>query len=390
LSLPFLSDRRPFQSATVAGRLISGGILIPVIAAALGGIGVLALYSVAGGSMEPYAMSHLTRLLVGIALLLLLALMPARLWQLCALALYVLTLATLAAMPWIGATVSGSQRWIDLGPAMLQPAEIMKLALVLLLATYYQRLSRHRVSRPFYVLLPLVLIAAPTALVLQQPDLGTALLIAATGLALMFLAGVSSLYFLAGVTAALVLAPVMWANLHDYQRERILVFLDPERDILGAGYQVYQARIALAAGGLSGKGYLQGTQTQLDFVPENHTDFILSLIGEEMGFAGTAGVLCLFGLMLLTLLLIGMGARGRFQKLVILGISTLLFLQVAVNAGMVMGLLPVVGVPLPLVSFGGSAMLTTLAALGIAMSVRVDGAAELGASRRSAWQLTRG
>jgi rod shape determining protein RodA len=265
----------------------------------------------------------------------------------------------------------------------------MKLALVMLLAAYYQQLPRHRVSRPLYVLLPVLAIVAPTALVLEQPDLGTALLIAATGLTLMFLAGVSSLYYIAGLAAALLLAPALWANLHDYQRERILVFLDPERDILGAGYQVYQARIALAAGGLWGKGFLQGTQTQLDFVPENHTDFILSLIGEEMGFAGTAGVLCLFGLLVLLLLMMAVRARGRFQRLVILGVSTLLFLEVAINAGMVMALLPVVGVPLPLVSFGGSAMLTTLAALGIAMSTRVGGGIDLGPSRRSAWQLTR-
>lgn len=389
MSLPFLTDKRSKPRPSAAGRLIAGGILIPVIAAALGGVGVLALYSVAGGAMEPYAMSHLTRLLIGIPLLLLLALMPARLWLLVALPLYVLALAALAAVPWIGATISGSQRWLDLGLVMLQPAELMKLALVMLLAAYYQQLPRHRVSRPLYVLLPVLMIVAPTALVLEQPDLGTALLIAATGFTLMFLAGVSSLYFIAGLAAALLAAPALWANLHDYQRERVLVFLDPERDILGAGYQVYQARIALAAGGLWGKGFLQGTQTQLDFVPETHTDFILSLIGEEMGFAGTAGVLCLFALLVLLLLMMAVRARGRFQRLVILGVSTLLFLEVVINAGMVMALLPVVGVPLPLVSFGGSAMLSTLAALGIAMSTRVGGDIDLGPSRRSAWQLTR-
>jgi rod shape determining protein RodA len=286
--------------------------------------------------------------------------------------------------------VSGSQRWLDLGPVMLQPAEIMKLSLVLLLATYYQYLPRHCVSRPLHVLLPLALITVPAAVVMQQPDLGTALLIMATGLTMMFLAGVSSLYFVAGTLGAAVLAPVIWSGLHDYQRERILVFLDPERDLLGAGYQVFQSRIALAAGGLSGKGFLQGTQTQLDFVPENHTDFILSLIGEELGFAGTAGVLGLFGGILLLLLLAAFRVNGRFQRLAIMGTSMLLFLHVAVNAGMVMGLLPVVGVPLPLVSFGGSSMWTALAALGVAMSLRADGALELGPSRRLAWRLSRG
>jgi rod shape determining protein RodA len=390
VSLGFLSDHQSWRSATVAGRLVAGGLQLPVIAAALGAIGVIALYSAAGGAMEPYAMSHLMRLMIGIALMLLLALVPSRSWVLLAAPLYVVALAMLAAVPWLGMTISGSQRWLTLGPVTLQPAEIMKLGMVLLLAVYYQWLPRHHVSRPLYVVLPLVSIAVPAALVLEQPDLGTAALIAATGLALMFLAGVSGLYFVSGAAGIAILAPILWSALHDYQRERVLVFLDPERDLLGAGYQVYQARIALAAGGVSGKGFLQGTQTQLDFVPENHTDFILSLIGEELGFAGSACVLLLFGILLTMLVLSSFGARGRLQRLVIMGVSVLVFLQVAINTGMVMGLLPVVGVPLPLVSFGGSTMLTTLAALGIVMSMRAEGHRDVGPSRRAAWRLTRG
>jgi rod shape determining protein RodA len=354
----------------------------------LGATGVLALYSAGGGSVEPYAMSHLVRLLSGLALMLVLAVLPARIWLHAALPIYVLALVALAIVPFAGTAVSGSRRWLDLGLFMVQPAEIMKLAMVLAIAAYYQWLPRHLVSRPLYVALPLILLALPVVLILKQPDLGTALLILASGLGLVYLSGVSSLYAIAGAVALGVLAPVLWSNLHDYQQERILVFLDPERDLLGRGYQVYQARIALAAGGLFGKGFLQGTQSQLSFVPEHHTDFILALIGEEFGFAGAAGLLLLFAALLLALLLYGLRLGGRFQRLVVLGACLSLFLQVSVNAGMVMGLLPVVGVPLPLVSFGGSAMLTMLATLGIALSMCTDGDGEF-RPRRPAWQLTR-
>ncbi len=261
MALAFRPEPSLWQSPAKAGGLFTVGLLLPVIAATLGGIGVLALYSAAGGAMEPFAMSHLTRLIIGIALLLLLAILPARLWLVFAAPLYVAALGLLGAVPWIGATISGSQRWLSLAGMSVQPAEIMKLALVLALAAYYQMLPRHLVSRPLYVLLPLAIVAVPAGLVLEQPDLGTALLIVATGLVMMFLAGVGGLYFVAGIVSVAVLAPVLWANLHDYQRERVLVFLDPERDLLGAGYQVYQARIALAAGGMSGKGFLEGTQT---------------------------------------------------------------------------------------------------------------------------------
>lgn len=377
------------RSVTFAGRLVAAGLGVPILASVLGGAGVLALYSAGGGSFEPYAMSHLMRLLGGLALMLLAALLPARFWLAAAGPIYLLALMALGLVPFVGAAASGSRRWLDLGPVMLQPAEVMKVASVLAVAAYYQWLPRHLVSRPFYVAVPIVLVLVPAVLVLKQPDLGTAVLIIGTGLILVYLAGVSGLYAIGGAVALAVLAPVLWSNLHDYQQERILVFLDPERDLLGRGYQVYQARIALAAGGMFGKGYLQGTQNQLAFVPEHHTDFILALIGEEMGFVGAAGLLLLFAALGTLLLVQGLRLRGRFQRLVILGACVSLFLHVAVNAGMVMGLLPVVGVPLPLVSFGGSAMLALLALLGIAMSVRIDGDRDLGAAHRPAWRLTR-
>ncbi|MEZ5924020.1 MAG: rod shape-determining protein RodA [Hyphomicrobiaceae bacterium] len=390
MSLRFIQDRSAFHRTSAIGRLLAGGIQLPVIAVLLGGVGVLALYSVVGGSMEPYATSHLVRLLAGIGLLLLSALLPARFWLLASVPLYVLSLMALAAVPVLGVTISGAQRWLDLGILTLQPAELMKLSLVLVLAYSYQRLPPHVVSRPLAVLLALTLTLVPAVLVLEQPDLGTAMLIGACGLTLMFAAGVNGLYFVAGALTVGILAPVIWSGLHDYQRERILVFLDPERDLLGAGYQVFQSRIALAAGGLSGKGFLQGTQTQLDFVPENHTDFVLSLIGEEHGFIGTAGVLGLFAALMLTLILSIWRTRGRFQRLVVTGVSVLFFLHVSVNVAMVMGLLPVVGVPLPLISFGGSSLLTALAALGVAMSMQADGAADLAPNRRASWRLSRG
>lgn len=373
----------------IPGRLVSAGLAVPLLASALGGAGVLALYSAGGGSFEPYAMSHLMRLLAGLALMLVAAELPARFWLLAAGPIYLVALAALASVPLIGAAASGSRRWLDLGPVMLQPAEVMKVATVLVIAAYYQWLPRHLVSRPLYVVLPILLFALPAALVLKQPDLGTALLIIGTGLVLVYLAGVSSLYAIGGAIGLAVLAPVLWSSLHDYQQERILVFLDPERDLLGRGYQVYQARIALAAGGLFGKGYLHGTQNQLAFVPEHHTDFILALVGEELGFAGAAGLLVVLAALVALLLVQGLRLRGRFQRLVVLGASVSLFLHVTVNAGMVMGLLPVVGVPLPLVSFGGSAMLAMLVLLGIAMSMRIDGSKDLGSAQQPAWRLTR-
>jgi rod shape determining protein RodA len=272
----------------------------------------------------------------------------------------------------------GAQRWIDLGFMRLQPSEVMKIALVMVLAAYYDWLDIDKVSRPLWIIPPLVLILAPTALVLKQPDLGTALLLLAGGGIVMFLAGVSWWYFGAVVAGAGALVWSVfasrgqpWQLLEDYQFRRIDTFLDPASDPLGAGYHITQSKIALGSGGLTGRGFMQGTQSRLNFLPEKHTDFIFTTLAEEFGFVGGIGLLSLYGLIILFCIAAAMAMRDRFSQILTLGIAATLFLFFAVNMSMVMGLAPVVGVPLPLVSYGGSAMLVLMAAFGLVQSAHV-------------------
>ena len=257
-------------------------LLVALVAAA----GTATLYSVAGGSLEPWASRHAARFLLGLGVALAIALVPLDVWLRLAYPAYALALALLLVVPLAGIEVLGARRWLGIGSFTLQPAEIMKVALVAALARYYQWLPWSRVSRPLWVALPLMMIAVPVVLTLKQPDLGTATLFAGVGLGLMMLAGVSALYALFGGVAAIALAPMVWTSLHAYQRRRIEIFLDPDKDPLGAGYHIAQSKIALGSGGLSGRGYIQGTQSQLDFVPEKHTDFIFTMFAEEWGFVG--------------------------------------------------------------------------------------------------------
>jgi rod shape determining protein RodA len=274
----------------------------------------------------------------------------------------------LIAVHFAGVTQLGARRWLGTGEFSLQPAELMKVALLLALARYYQRLGPERVSRPLWVALPLVAIAAPVALVLKQPDLGTALLILATGIGVMFLAGVRPLYFGVGAAAAIALGHFVWPYLKEYQQRRLLTFLEPERDPLGAGYHIAQSKIALGSGGLNGRGFLGGTQSQLNFLPEKHTDFIFTMFAEETGFAGALALMALYAALIGCLLLMAWRARSVFARLVASGVAVVFALHVTVNIGMVIGLLPVVGVPLPLVSYGGTSLLTLMFGLGLAMS----------------------
>jgi len=271
----------------------------------------------------------------------------------------------------MGIEAGGAQRWLALAEIRFQPAEFMKITLVLALARYYQGLPTKRISRPEGLIVPLVLIALPVMLTLKQPDLGTAVLFAAIGTGLMFLAGVNIFYFLASGAGAVAALPVIWANLQDYQRRRIEVFLNPDADPLGAGYHITQSKIALGAGGFSGKGYMQGTQSQLDFLPEKHTDFIFTTFGEEWGFAGGMVLLGLFGLLVMMLLLMSLRCASQFARLTIAGSALTIFVYVFINVAMVSGLVPVVGVPLPLVSYGGTSMLTVMFGIGLAMCAYV-------------------
>jgi rod shape determining protein RodA len=336
-------------------------------------VGTVTLYSVSGGSFQPYAERHTLRFLVALAVVIVMAVVRLEVWVKLAYPAYIAALVTLALVPLIGVEALGAKRWIDAGQISFQPSELMKLGLVAALARYYLWLPVDRVGKLRYVLIPLVMILVPVALTLRQPDLGSAILFLAVGLTLMFLAGVPLRYFAVGGLAVVAALPVMWTRMHDYQRRRIEVFLDPGKDPLGAGYHITQSKIALGAGGLTGKGFMQGTQSQLDFVPEKHTDFIASIIGEEWGFVGLLLLLAVYALLVAMMMLMAWRCENRFARLAIAGSAMTFFVYVFINLAMVTGLVPVVGIPLPLVSYGGTSMTTLMVGLGLAMSAYVHG-----------------
>ncbi len=344
----------------------------------IAGIGFLVLYSVAGGSPEPWAGRQMNRFAVGVVIMLIVAMIDIRFFRWVSPFAYFGVFALLVAVDFIGKSGMGAQRWIQIGPMQLQPSELMKIALVMALARYYAWLDRGRVSHPLWLLPPLLLIAVPMLLVLKQPDLGTALMLGLGGAMVMFLAGVSWWYFgaAAGMAAGTVYAVMAsrgtaWQLLKDYQYRRIDTFLNPELDPLGSGYHITQSKIALGSGGFSGRGFMQGTQTRLDFLPENQTDFIFTALAEEFGFVGSLSLLALYLLVLTFGFASMIRNRDRFGALLTGGLTSTFFLFFAVNMAMVMGLMPVVGVPLPLVSYGGSAMLVLLLAFGLIQSAHV-------------------
>ena len=344
---------------------------------AVASIGIIMLYSV-GGSFSQWAEPQLKRFLVTFVMMLMIAMVPIWFWRNMSAIAYLFALTLIVLVGFIGSTGMGAQRWIDLGFIKLQPSEIMKVAIVMALAAYYDVLPPSKISRPIWVLLPLLIIALPTLLVLRQPDLGTSLLILITGGTVMFLAGVHWAYFTsvlcAGVGVVFAVFQTRgteWQLLKDYQYRRIDTFLDPSTDPLGAGYHITQSKIALGSGGLSGRGFKMGSQSQLNFLPEKHTDFIFTTLAEEFGFVGGISLLAIYMLILLFCLIAALEAQDRFSKLLISGIAMTFFLFFAVNMSMVMGLMPVVGVPLPLVSWGGSAMLVLMAGFGLIQSAYV-------------------
>lgn len=342
-----------------------------IVVSAVAGIGTAMLYSVAGGSFDPWAAKHATRYVAGLGLVFLISSLPVRFWMGMAYPIYLAVLALLIGVAVAGTEIGGAQRWLTVAGVNFQPSEFAKVAVILALARYYQWLPRDRLFSPVHVLLPLGLILAPFALILNQPDLGTAALVAGAAITLVFLAGVGWWYIAGGMVAAAACAPFVWSMLHGYQKERVLNFLDPDRDPLGLGYQIFQSKIALGSGGMSGKGFMRGTQSRLEFLPEKHTDFIFTIIGEELGLVGTLSLLALYGTILLILLYMCLRCRAHFTRLLIAGTAVTLFLHLFVNAGMVMGLLPVVGAPLPLISYGGTSLFATMCLLGLAMNAFV-------------------
>ncbi len=345
---------------------------------AVSGAGFLMLYSVAGGSFSPWAEPQMKRFAMGLVLMVIVAMVPIWFWRNISVVAYSVSLVLLVLVEVMGSVGMGAQRWIDLGFMRLQPSELMKITLVMILAAYYDWLPMHKTSRPLWVIIPAFLILLPTALVLRQPDLGTSILLITGGAMVMFMASVHWAYFTAviGAVGGLVVAVFQsrgtaWQLLKDYQYRRIDTFLDPSSDPLGAGYHITQSKIALGSGGWTGRGFMQGTQSRLNFLPEKHTDFIFTTLAEEFGFLGGAFLLGLYALILLFCIAAAMANRDRFSALLILGISATFFLFFSVNMSMVMGMAPVVGVPLPLVSYGGSAMLVLMIAFGLIQSAHV-------------------
>ncbi|SET32301.1 rod shape-determining protein RodA [Oceanicella actignis] len=366
------------EPATLGAKLLRFNWALLLLVTAVACVGFLMLYSVAGGRLEPWSARQMVRFAMGVALMMAIAMIHVRFWRAMAPLAYLGGLALLAAVELFGSVGMGAQRWIDLGFVQLQPSEAMKIALVMALARYYDWLDRDKVSRPLWLLPPLAMIALPMALVLKQPDLGTALLLGAGGAVVMFLAGVSWWYFIAAAAAgAGAVAAVMasrgteWQLLKDYQYRRIEVFLDPSSDPLGAGYHITQSKIAFGSGGLTGRGFMQGTQARLNFLPEKHTDFIFTTLAEEFGHVGSLALLGLYALIVLFCTASMLSNRDRFGALMTGGLTATFFFFFAVNMAMVMGLAPVVGVPLPLVSYGGSAMLVLMIAFGLIQSAHV-------------------
>ncbi len=349
-----------------------------LLLAAIAGVGFLMLYSVAGGNAGTWATPQMQRFMVGMFGLFLVAMTPIHVWRNMSFMAYAVALVLLIIVEFFGVQGMGAQRWIDLGFMRLQPSEVMKIALVMVLAAYYDWLPLHRTSRPLWVLVPIIFTIIPVLLVLRQPDLGTSLLLIMGGGAVMFLAGVHWAYFVTVFAAGGGLIYAIfesrgetWQLLKDYQYRRIDTFLDPSSDPLGAGYHISQAKIALGSGGWTGRGFMEGTQSRLNFLPEKHTDFIFTILAEEFGFVGTISLLFLYLLLTIFCIVAAMTMKDRFSSLVTLGISITFFLFFAVNMAMVMGLAPVVGVPLPLVSYGGSSMLILLLGFGVFQSAYV-------------------
>lgn len=351
-------------------RLLDWGLV--VLIAVVGLVGVAMLYSAGGQDWRPWAGAHLVRLTAGLFLMLLIALIDIRLWFRLAYPLYGAMLLLLLIVEAMGQVGMGAQRWINLGFFVLQPSELMKITLVLALARYFHGVALEEIGNPLRLIPPLLMIALPVGLVLLQPNLGTAMLLLLASGAILLTAGVRWWKFVGAAVVAAILAPMGWFMLHDYQRARITTFLDAESDPLGAGYNILQSKIALGSGGLFGKGFGLGTQSQLQFLPEKHTDFIFVVLSEEFGLVGAIGLLLLYAAILAYGYMIAFTCRSQFGRLTAIGITTSLFLYVFANVAMVTGAIPVVGIPLPLVSYGGTAMLTLLAGCGLLLGISLN------------------
>ena len=355
------------EGAFAFGQGLNWGLILTVFL--LGLVGVGTLYSAAGGSFEPWAWRHGLRLIVGLFLMLAVAALDVRLLYNGAYLVFGGLLLLLLSVQLFGDVTMGAKRWLDLGIVTVQPSEFIRLGMILALARFYQSIHQDVVSHFQNLFVPALIILVPVALIINQPDLGTTIMLAVSGVGVLFLAGLNWRYFAAGAVGIVATVPLVWQRLLDYQKERVLVFLNPERDPLGAGYHIIQSKIGIGSGGLFGKGFSEGTQSRLNFLPEKHTDFAFTIYAEEMGFVGSVLLLVLFTLLLVQLAFIANQMRSQFARLVVGGIGFSLFVYIFINLAMVMGLAPVVGVPLPFISYGGTSMLTFLLSIGVVLGL---------------------
>jgi rod shape determining protein RodA len=374
------------QQLSIRQKLFEVRWLFVVAVCVVAGVGTAMLVSAGSGSFQPWAIRHVARFAVLLVAMIVIAVTDIRIWLRYAYVIYLAALGLLIGVEIAGSIGMGAQRWINLWVINLQPSELMKIALVLALARCFHRIDHESIGRPLLLVPPLLMVLVPAALVLRQPDLGTATMLMCAGGVLFFVAGVRLWKFAVVVAAAVTAAPLAWGMLREYQRQRVLTFLNPENDPLGTGYHIIQSKIALGSGGMFGKGYLQGTQSHLNFLPEKQTDFIFTMLAEEFGLVGALGLLGLYTVLLAYGFAIAFASRNQFGRLLAVGVTTTLFLYLFINTAMVMGLIPVVGVPLPLISYGGTAMMALMIGMGLLMSVYVHRDVLLG--RRSSGEAS--
>ena len=337
----------------------------------LGIISSAAMYSTDGGELLYHSESHIIRFLIFFIMMIFISFINIKVWHTFGYVFYIIVLGLLIWASLFGITAQGSQRWIDLYFLNLQPSELMKIAIIICFAKYYHRIQIAHVNRIKNIIIPILILFIPISLVVSQPDLGTSILIALSGIIVLWLAGVNIKYFFYSSLVFIISAPFVISFLKPYQKLRILTFFDPDKDPLGAGYQIIQSKIAVGSGGLFGKGFLKGTQGYLEFLPEKHTDFIFTLFSEEFGFLGSLLLLVIYAVLIFRIIRIGSFSRSFFGKFFCYGFGSAIFVYITVNMAMVLGLLPIVGSPLPIMSYGGSSMLATMIGLGIVMSVKI-------------------
>ena len=366
-----LTERLNTRNYSLFEKLKSVDYFLILIIMLIGAISVFAIYSTERGEFAFYTKNHLIRLLVFFGMFLVLSFVRITFWYKNAYFFYAVCVSLLFITLFFGLMASGSRRWLDLYFLNLQPSEIMKIAIIVCFARYYHRIQTAEIQNYKFILVPLILLLIPCYLVLQQPDLGTSILIAGTGVIIIWLAGLNIKYFVYSALLLIVSLPFAVSLLKPYQKSRILTFFNPDRDPLGAGYQIIQSKIAIGSGGFFGKGFLKGTQSYLEFLPEKHTDFIFTLFSEEFGFIGSIMLLLLYILLIYRIISIGFYAKSFFSKLFCFGFASAIFLYIFVNISMVLGLLPIVGAPLPIMSYGGSSMLSIMLGLSIVMSCKI-------------------